>query len=74
MSTPDGANRELEGKARDPDFAGAEVAIRRAARVARRKAIETLGSVVAFKNGNVVWETAEGTLLDEPERNNGAPG
>ena len=74
MSTPDGANRELEGKARDPDFVGAEVAIQRAARLARRKAIDTLGSVVAFKNGKVVWETAEGTLLDEPERNNGALG
>ena len=67
MSTQYNANRELEGETRDPDFVGAEAAIQRAARVARRKAMDTLGSVVVFKDGRVVWQKEDGTLLDEPE-------
>ena len=38
-------------KPRDPDFIGAELAIQRAAGIARRRAIETLGYVAVFKNG-----------------------
>lgn len=66
MSAQYDGNSEFEGKARATDFVGAEAALKRAAIVARRRAMDTLGSVAVFKGGRVVWETAEGTLLDEP--------
>ena len=55
-------------KSRDMDFIGALAALRRSAIKARRRAFETTGSVAIVKDGKVVWETAEGTFLDEPER------
>ena len=60
-------------KPRDPDFIGAEVAIQRAAGIARRRAMETLGSVAVFKDGRVVWETAEGTIMEEPALHKAIP-
>ena len=68
MTTRDRDNNKQAEKPRDQDFIGAEVAIQRAAGVARRRAMENLGSVAVFKGGKVVWETAEGKLLDEPEQ------
>ena len=51
---------------RDPEFVGAEAALRRAAERARRRALDTIGAVAALKDGKVVWERADGTLTDEP--------
>ena len=52
---------------RDPDFAGAEAALRRAAASSRRRAMETIGAVAALRDGKVVWERADGTFTDELE-------
>jgi len=49
-------NQKSTRKPRDPDFVGAEVAMRRAAKRARRRAAETTGSVVVFKDGKIVQE------------------
>ena len=73
MTTRDLDNSKQAERPRDPDFVGAEMAIQRAAGIARRRAIETLGSVAVFKDGRVVWETADGTLLEDPEQNAGNP-
>jgi len=43
-------------KRRDPDLAGAEIAMRRAAERARRRAEETGGTVTVVKNGKIVQE------------------
>ncbi len=43
-------------KPRDPDFVGAEAAMHRAAKRARRRAGETSGSVVVYKDGKIVQE------------------
>lgn len=50
-------------KQRDPDFVGAEIAMHRAAKRARRRAMETSGAVPVFRDGKVVWEKAGETLL-----------
>ena len=34
----------------------------RAAKRARRRAMETIGAVAVFKDGKVVWEKADGTF------------
>ena len=73
MTTRDPDNSNQVEKPRDPDFIGAEMAIQRAAGIARRRAMETLGSVAVFKDGRVVWETTEGKLLDEPAQDYGNP-
>ena len=52
---------------RDPDFAGAEAALRRAVELSRRRAMETIGAVAALKDGKVAWERADGTFTDELE-------
>ena len=59
-------NRGTAHNSRDPDFAGAEAALRRAAERSRRRALETIGAVAALRDGKVVWERADGTLVDEP--------
>jgi hypothetical protein len=41
---------------RDPDFVGAEIAMDRAAKGARRRAAEIGGTVAVFKNGKIVHE------------------
>lgn len=43
-------------KLRDPDLAGAEIAMDRAAKRARRRAAEMGGTVAIFKNGKIVHE------------------
>ena len=73
MTTRDRDNSKEVEKPRDPDFIGAEIAIQRAARKARRKAMDTLGSVAVFNHGKVFWETADGTLLEEPAQDNSIP-
>ena len=52
---------------RDPEFAGAEAALRRAAERSRHRAMETIGAVAAFKQGKVVWERADGTFTHDLE-------
>ena len=42
---------------RSERFIGAEAALRRAAVKARRRAIETTGSVPTWKDGKIVYET-----------------
>ena len=54
-------------KFQDADFVGALVALQRAAVKARRRAFDTTGSVAIFKDGRVVWQKEDGTLLDKPE-------
>ena len=49
-------NQKSTQKPRDPDLAGAEAAMRRAAEHARRRAIETTGSVAVYKDGKIVQE------------------
>ena len=44
-------------KQRDPFFVGVEAALRRAATVAHRRAIETSGSVPISKDGEIVYVT-----------------
>ena len=43
-------------KLRDPDFIGAEAALRRAAERARRRAAETTGTVAVYRDGKIVQE------------------
>lgn len=59
--------KETTEKQRDPDFIGAEIAMHRAAKRARRRAMETIGSMAVFRDGKVVWEKADGTFDDELE-------
>ena len=54
-------------KSQDTDFIGAMAALRRAAVKARRQAFDTIGSVAIVKDGRVVWQKEDGTLIDEPE-------
>ena len=42
---------------RPAHFVGAEAALRRAAAKARKRAIETTGSVPVWKDGKIVYET-----------------
>ena len=62
MSSQD---RKSTKKPRDPDFVGAEIALRRAAERVRQRAAETGSAVVVFRDGKVVWEKADGTYSDE---------
>jgi hypothetical protein len=48
-------DQDPDEKLRDPDFAGAEAAMKRAANIARRRAMETSGSVAIFQDGKIVW-------------------
>jgi len=43
--------------ARDPFMAGAEAALRRAAKKARQRNIALTGSVVSYRDGKVVYDT-----------------
>ena len=52
---------------RDTDFNGALAALQRAAVKARQRAFDTTGSVAIVKDGRVVWQKENGTLLDLPE-------
>ena len=46
---------KLPKRSRDPDFVGAEAALRRAAERARRRAAECGTAIAVFEDGKVVW-------------------
>ena len=48
---------KLKKRPRSADSIGAEAALRRAAVKARRRAIETTGSVPTWRDGKIVYET-----------------
>ena len=56
MTTMKQENRQPAKKSRDRDLIGAEAAMLRASERARRRAMETTGSVVIFRDGEIVWE------------------
>ena len=51
----------------DPDFSGAEIALRRAAKKARRRAIETTGSFPVYQDGKVVYYNEADLARIDPE-------
>ena len=67
MTTRKDGNQEQAGNSRAPDLVGAEAALRRAVERSRRRAMETIGAVAAFRDGKVVWERADGTFTDDLE-------
>ena len=67
MTTRKEGNQEQAEQSRDADRIGAEAALRRAVEWSRRRAMETIGAVAAFRDGKVVWERADGTFTDELE-------
>ena len=71
MTTRKQEHQGTTEKQRDPGFVGAEAAMHRAAKRARRRAMETIGAVAVFRDGKVVWEKAEGTFDDELEDDRG---
>ena len=56
MTTQKQQDLNLDKKSQDQDLTGAEAAMLRAAKLACRQAIETTGSVVVFRDGEIVWE------------------
>ena len=50
---------------RHPDFVGAEAALKRAAIKARRRAIETSGSVAIYRDGKIVHVKEVPGLYDD---------
>ena len=67
MTTQQRLREGASEKSRDSDFASAEIALRRAANRARRRAINNIGAVAVFRDGKVVWEKSDGTTDDELE-------
>ena len=64
MTKRDQNDRRPAVRSQDPDFVGALVALQRAAVKARRRAFDTTGSVAIVKDGRVVWQREDGTLLE----------
>ena len=59
-------NEKPAEPARDPDLAGAEAAMRRAAERARRRAAENGTRVALYENGEIVWvELDRDSLVNE---------
>ncbi len=56
MTTQKQQDLNLSKKLQDQDLNGIEAAMLRAAKLACRQAIETTGSVVIFRNGEIVRE------------------
>ena len=56
MTTRKQGNRNSARKSRDRDLIGADAAMLRASERARRRAIETIGSVAILRDGEIVWE------------------
>lgn len=69
MTTKKQQSLNLEKKSQDQELVGAEAAILRAAKLACRRAIETTGSVVIFRNGEIVREKDLRKIF--PEENQG---
>lgn len=49
------------------DYNAVEAVLRRTAIRERRRAFEMVGAVPVFKDGEVLWERADGTICPEPE-------
>ncbi len=60
MKPRESDDRRPAASARDPDLAGAEAAMRRAAERARRRAWENGGAIAVFEDGRIVWVKADG--------------
>ncbi len=58
-------DHEQKQRPRDPDFVGAEAALKRAAIKARRRAIEVSGSVAIYRDGKIVHVTEVPDLNEE---------
>ncbi len=72
MTVQKRGERDSTKNSRDPDFAGAEVALRRAAVIARRRAIETSGAVAVFRDGKIVQDNGPAELpVEEIETQGG---
>ncbi len=69
MTSRNQENRNPSKKLRDPDLIGAEAAMLRASERARRRAIDTSGSVAIFRNGKIVREKDLRKIF--PEENQG---
>ena len=67
MTTRKQQNQEQAEQSRAPYLVGAEAALRRAVDRSRRRAMESIGAVAAFRDGKVVWERADGTFTDDLE-------
>ena len=57
MNKPDHENGKSAKRPLSADFIGAEKALRRAAAKARKRAIETTGSIPTWRDGNIVYDT-----------------
>ncbi len=57
MSEQQTEGKKAKKRPRSKDFIGAEAALRRAAMKARRRAIETTGSVPTWRDGKIVYDT-----------------
>ncbi len=57
MGKQDQANSHHNERSLSADFIGAEKALRRAAIKARKRAIETTGSVPTWRDGEIVYDT-----------------
>ena len=62
---PEPANERQVQRSIGPEAALA--ALRRASDIARRRALETTGSVAIFRDGEIVYETDPNVLFSEPQ-------
>lgn len=58
-------DHQQKQRPRHPDFVGAEAALKRAAINARRRAIETSGSVAMYRDGKIVHVTEVPELYED---------
>lgn len=70
MTTKNQENRNPINKLRDQDLIGAEAAMLRASKRARRRAIETTGSVAIFRNGIIVQEKDVKKIFPDDNKDN----
>ena len=70
MTTKNQENRNPINKLRDQDLIGAEAAMLRASKRARRRAIETTGSVAIFRNGIIVQEKDVRKIFPDDNKDN----
>ncbi len=70
MTTQKQQDLNLDKKLQDQDLNGIEAAMLRAAKLACRQAIETMGSVVIFRDGEIVREKDIKKIF--PENNEGS--
>lgn len=70
MTTRKQRGRNSATKLRDRDLIGADAAMLRASERARRRAIETTGSVAIFRDGEIVWEKDLRKIFPEDSKGN----